>query len=402
MSSATHRFGWYLAVLQLLFTMCWTVYAIYLPRMAAAAGIDPGTVILLLMLDQAIFTICDFATGIVADKVSRVVGRLGVWVVAATAVSCVAFLALPFIAAAGAPLFIAVTVVWTVTSSALRAPPLMLLGKYAAKPSLPYLSSLALLGYGIAGALAPYMTITLRDIDPRWPFVVASVVLVLATLGIVSAERRLASEPQPKAASAPARAFGPLTTKAAVFALGMIVLALGYQMHFALASAPLFLRFAKPADLEWLMPVFWIGFKISMFPAGLITKRFGGYAVMGAAALVGALAIIGAHAAQGLELLMLAQFAAGAAWGAILMSAFTVAFSIGENGAEGRMSGLLFSALALATLARMGMVAGGFAANPSVNAMLQWTPAVCWSLAGAALLYLAFAGLRNWASASRA
>ena len=51
------------------------------------------------MLDQAIFTVCDFATGIAADKVTRVLGRLGVWVAAATAVSCAAFLALPFIAA---------------------------------------------------------------------------------------------------------------------------------------------------------------------------------------------------------------------------------------------------------------------------------------------------------------
>lgn len=45
---------------------------IYLPKLAAAAGLAPKAVILLLMFDQAIFTICDFATGIVADKVTRV------------------------------------------------------------------------------------------------------------------------------------------------------------------------------------------------------------------------------------------------------------------------------------------------------------------------------------------
>jgi hypothetical protein len=263
------------------------------------------------MLDQAIFTVCDFATGIVADKVTRVLGRLGAWVAAVTALSCAAFLALPFVAAAGAPLLIAVTVVWTITSSALRAPPLMLLGKYAAKPSIPYLSSLAMLGYGIAGALAPYLAITLRDVDPRVPFAVASIVLVLSTLGMISAERMLASQPRPTAEAAQVRAFGTLTAPAAVFALGMIVLALGYQMHFALDSAPLFRRFANPAELQWLMPVFWIGFNISMFPASVVTKRLGGYAVMGAAALIGALAILGAHAAQGLGLLVVAQFAAG-------------------------------------------------------------------------------------------
>lgn len=396
MSAVTHRFGWYLAVLQLFFTLCWTVYAIYLPKLAAGAGIPASSVILILMLDQAIFTVCDFATGIAADKVTRVLGRLGIFVAAATALSWAAFLALPFVAAAGAPLLIAVTVIWTVTSSALRAPPLMLLGKYAAKPSIPYLSSLAMLGYGIAGALAPYLAVTLRNVDPRWPFVLASLVLVLTTLGMISAERRLATVPQPAAEATPVRAFGTLTGPAVVFALAMIVLALGYQIHFALESAPLFLRFAKPADLEWLMPVFWIGFNIAMFPASAVTKRLGGYAVMGAAGLIGALAILAAYMANGPGAVVVAQFAAGAAWGAILMSAFTVAFAIGANGGEGRMSGLLFSALALATLARMAAVATGMNSDTALKAALQWAPILCWALAGAALLYLAVAGVRRW------
>jgi MFS family permease len=400
MGTVANRFGWYLAALQLFFTLCWTVYVIYLPKLAATAGLAPKAVILLLMLDQAIFTICDFATGIVADKVTRVLGRLGVWVAAATALSCAAFLALPFIAGLGGPVLIAVIAVWAITSSALRAPPLMLLGKYAAKPSIPYLSCLAMLGYGIAGAMGPYLTVALRDTDPRLPFALASIVLVLTTLGMISAERRLAQAPQPKSKSPPVRSFGTMTTPAIVFALGMIVLALGYQMHFALDSAPLFLRFTKASELQWLMPVFWVGFNISMFPASLLTKRFGGYAVMGAAALVGALGIVAAHLAQGLDQMVFAQFAAGAAWGAILMSAFTVAFAIGENGGEGRMSGLLFSALAVATLARMATVATGFNTDPTFKAVLAWIPTVCWVVAGAALLYLAIAGIRRWTERS--
>jgi hypothetical protein len=230
MSPATHRFGWYLAILQLFFTLCWTFYAIYLPKLAAAAGLLPGAVILLLMLDQLIFTVCDFATGVAADKVTRVIGRLGVWVAGLTALSCLAFLTLPFVASAGAPLLIAVTIVWTVTSSALRAPPLMLLGIYAAKPALPYLSSLAMLGYGLAGAVSPYLAVTLANADPRIPFALASLVLVLTALGMISAERRLAAQPEPEADTAqpPARAFGTLTPQAMLFALGMIVLALGY------------------------------------------------------------------------------------------------------------------------------------------------------------------------------
>ena len=394
--STTSRFGWYMAVLQLFFVLCWVVYVIYLPNLAAAAGIAPGAVFLVLMLDQAIFTVCDFLTGIAADKVTRVLGRLGSWVVAATALSCAAFLVMPAIARLGAPALLLTIVVWTVTSSALRAPPLMLLGKYARKPSMPFLAALAMLGTGVAGALAPYLGVALKTVDPRLPFALASIVLMLVTLGMIAAERRLAAAPKPAPSAPPVRSFGSMTRPAIVFALAMIALALGYQMHFALQSAPLFLRFSKAPQLQWLMPVFWIGFNISMFPAGLITNRLGGYRVMGGAALIGALAIVGAHLAQGLGQMVVAQFLAGAAWGAILMSAFTVAFAIGENGGEGRMSGLLFSALALATLARMAVVATGFNADPALQSFLQWLPTACWGAAGGALLYLVALRVKGW------
>ena len=273
----------------------------------------------------------------------------------------------------------------------------MLLGKYCAKPSLPYLSALAMLGYGLAGAAAPYLAVTLRNAEPRIPFAAASTVLVLTTLGMISAEKRLAGA-SAKPVNVPPRAFGTFTAPAAMFAISMIALALGYQVHFAIDSSPLFLRFAKPADLEWLMPVFWVGFNLAMFPAGVLTNRIGGYAVMGGAGLIGALAILAAHGAQGLGFLVAAQFLAGAAWGAILMSAFTVAFTIGEHGAEGRMSGLLFSALALATFTRMAMVATGLSGNPELKVILGWVPTLCWTAAGAALLYAAVEGMRRLAA----
>jgi hypothetical protein len=94
--------------------------------------------------------------------------------------------------------------------------------------------------------------------------------------------------------------------------------------------------------------------------------------------------------------MVIAQFVAGAAWGAILMSAFTVAFAIGENGGEGRMSGLLFSALAIATLARMATIATGFNADASLRAFLQGLPIACFVVAGAALLYLAATRAKAW------
>src|SRR5215472_2058728 len=88
------RIGVYLAVLQLVFTLLWTTYVIYLPKLAAQVGIAPSAVILILMMDQAIFTITDTAMGIAADRVAALVGRLGVFVGAMALVSCAAFVAL--------------------------------------------------------------------------------------------------------------------------------------------------------------------------------------------------------------------------------------------------------------------------------------------------------------------
>ncbi len=99
--TSANRTGVYLAVLQLVFTLGWTTYVIYLPKLAAQVGIAPSAVILILMMDQAVFTITDTAMGIAADRIAAVVGRLGRTVIGLTAVSCAAFVALPFVAGTG-------------------------------------------------------------------------------------------------------------------------------------------------------------------------------------------------------------------------------------------------------------------------------------------------------------
>src|SRR3954449_9353018 len=186
-TGAANRTGIYLAVLQLVFTLGWTTYVIYLPKLAAEVGIAPSAVILILMLDQAIFTVTDTAMGIAADRVAKIAGRLSLFVGALTAISCVAFVALPFVASTGPGAqawFIVLILIWVVTSSALRAPPLTLLGKHRAKPQIPFLSALAMLGYGLAGAASPYLGVTLRNHDPRLPFVISGVVLLLTALAL--------------------------------------------------------------------------------------------------------------------------------------------------------------------------------------------------------------------------
>ncbi|MFK4488002.1 MFS transporter [Bradyrhizobium sp. USDA 336] len=394
-TGTANRTGLYLGVLQLVFTLGWTTYVVYLPKLAADVGIAPSTVILILMLDQAIFTIADTAMGVAADKLAPHVGRLGLFVALVTAISCGAFVALPFVAGAGAAAqgwFIALIVIWSITSSALRAPPLTLLGKYRAKPQVPFLAALAMLGYGIAGAVSPYLGVVLREHDARLPFVISSVVLLLTALGLSRIEHDVARETVPPT---PDEAAKPLGLVPIAFIVAMITLALGYQLHFAMNSAPFYLRFAAPGDLQWLMPVFWIGFNIAMFPASLIVKHRGGLVVMGAAGLFGAVAIAAAEFAGNLNTLIAAQFLAGAAWGCMLMSAVSAALAIGSTGAEGKVTGLVFSALALGTFARMAAVAGGLQKMPEYAPLLHWAPVACWSVAGAGLLVIAAARLQG-------
>jgi len=282
--------------------------------------------------------------------------------------------------------------IWAITSSALRAPPLVLLGKYRAKPEIPFLSALVMLGYGVAGAVSPYLGVVLRDVDARLPFVISSVVLLITTLALSKVERTVAEEATSTKPAAPAKPFG---TVPVIFIAAMVILALGYQLHFSINSGPFYLRFAKPAELQWLMPVFWIGFNLAMFPASLVVKHRGGLIVMGAAGLFGAVAIIVAELAGGLNMLIAAQFIAGAAWGCMLMSAISAALAIGETGAEGKVTGLVFSALALGTFARMAAVAGGLQKLPEYAPLLHWAPVACWSVAGAGLLVVAAAKLQG-------
>ena len=73
-----------------------------------------------------------------------------------------------------------------------------------------------------------------------------------------------------------------MDARAWLFALACLLLALGFQVHFSLNSARQYLQFSKPGDLPYLMPVFWIGFNLAMFPGAALAKRYGALPVVAA------------------------------------------------------------------------------------------------------------------------
>jgi len=381
--------GIYLAVIQFFFALSWTVYVIFLPQLAAQVGIPQQALIYVLMLDQIVFVLSDYAMGVASDRAVRVVGRLGRAVLAVTVLSCVAFLLLPLVAPSGsAPLFLGIVVLWSVTSSALRAPPLTLVGRHAAKPHQPWLIGLSMLGLGLASAIAPYLSLALRELDPRVPFLLSSAALALATCGIVAAERALTARPA-AVASPPAASTGPPGSRGATgFLIAAVLAAVAFQLHTSINSPRMYLRFASAADLQWLAPLFWVGFNLAMLPAGWVARRFGAWRVMAAAGLVAAAASLGASQATGLHQLVTAQLVAGAAWAGLLLSGFSVALALGHTGREGRFGGALSSVLALAALGRMAVIAMAWQKAPDAQATLAWVPVMGWLLAGIVLFLM--------------
>lgn len=372
---------------QLFLALGWTVYVIFLPKLAAQAGIAKDLIPWLLLADQLIFAVMDWTLGTAADKVAGAMEKLANGIALVSLVSCGAFLLLPLVAPAGSPLlFVAVTVVWSATSSALRAPPLVLIGRHVPGPSQPWAAGLFMLGIGLAGSVAPYLSVALRNADPRLPFALSSIALAAATI-VMTRAIRANPTPAPEAA----QAGDPLRGHPVVmFLFATAMLGLGFQIHFALNAAPHFLRFAKPADLEYLMPVFWIGFNLLILPASFATKRIGGLAMMAIGSAVGGLAAAVVATAGSLPVLVVAQFVAGAGWGCVMMSALAAALAMGRTGREGFVTGALWSLLAVATLTRIALVIAQVPQNSQWKPVLAWLPGAMWLTAGLLLVTAAY------------
>jgi len=381
--------GLYLGLVQWLFAATWTIYVAFLPQLAAGAGIERKWVIWILMLDQVLFALMDLALGIAADRVAAGMRKLAGPIVMVSALSCLAFLLLPH--AAAPALLILLVVVWSVTSSVLRAPPMVLIARHAPQSQAPFLARLSLLGLGVAGAFAPALTSALRGIDPRAPFALASIGLLAAVACLGWCERKL-----DRAAARPAI---PAAVGTQVWGAGLVsavaLLALGFQIHTGVNSAPAYLRVAPPASLDQLMALFWVGFAVAIVAVGALARRFGAAPVLVSGAALGALAMAGVAISGQLAGVVAAQVAAGVAWALVVGCAVPAAMDAGRTGREGRNTGLVFSALAAAAFLRLSLVAAELNKSPDSAGVLIWLPAALW--AGAALL----CGLLAWRARPR-
>ena len=81
-----------------------------------------------------------------------------------------------------------------------------------------------MLGYGLAGAVSPYLGVVLRNHDPRIPFLISGVVLLLTTLALSKVERDAAAQaPAPSEPVVPLKA---LSLTPMIFIASMVILSL--------------------------------------------------------------------------------------------------------------------------------------------------------------------------------
>ncbi len=390
---------WPLALVQLFFALGWTVYVIFLPGLLKFAGIDTGWLPWILIIDQLLFAAADVATGVWLDRSEHVMRTAGNWMTALVLAACAVFVLLPLLAQSMPSwLFLLALFVWVICSSVLRVPPLVLLAKYATPQQPARLRSPVaayLFGLGIAGAIAPYLTVLLRNRDPLLPFVLASIALAVATLALRRQLIKPASASPSIAQPTPSNGFLialPLLIAVGLFAFGM-------QIHAAVNSAKLFTRIAPGVPLEWLMPLFWAGFSVAMFPASHWLARGAAHAgrtdpaganALWLAGLIGGVALVACATAPSLPLLIALQIVVGAAWGVVFLAAIAAAAELGRAGREGGWIGATLALIALATVGRIVLVlaispANSGAVGNALAAQLPWSTGMAWLVAAAVL-----------------
>ena len=400
---------WRLAFVQMLFTLSWTVYVIFLPALFRRAGIDANILPWVLIADQLIFAAMDFGLGLWLDRAKAALEKFSNWFMVVVGLACLLFISLPWLSD-NAPqgVLIFAVILWVVCSSVLRVPPLYFMAKAVAVNETNQTAGkpLALgvaayfFGIGVAGAAAPFLTITLKNIDPTLPFFVASASLMLATYAL-RPMLKLTPENGANPTLVPVRTIDfklalPMLVAVALFAFGV-------QMHVAFNSAKYFTSVYPGASLEWLMPLFWVGFSVAMFPASQWLKRCayaedllaqiaGATQAMWCAGLLGAAALVACVFAPTLALLIIFQVVAGAAWAVVMLAVFSAVSAMGKASAPIKIGLWLGAALALMALATVGRIwlVLLLSSNPNLAEFKQMLPsatAVSW-LAAAALALL--------------
>lgn len=372
-----------IAIIQGLLVLVWTLYALFLPPLAQAAGIGRGWVVWLLLADQVVFLLGDWAAGVYADRLANSLRSVGVWVTGAALLSGLLLVALPDIAALRSPeIFVVSLLVWAAASSALRAPVFALLGRVGGVSRKSGVVNGALIGVSLAGAVGPLLTEVLRVVDPRVPLLAASLALVLATLPVLRMEAQSSAARMPVSRRVLASVIG--------LALATWLAALGVQLFTVVAPQQLNPLHAMAKQL-W-SPLYWSGFAVGLLAGALAGRSTLSMRWAVAAIAIGATAMALAKAAPSIGLLAVSLTLAGGCWAVLYVWGLRTVLEWGRDCALGTPLGIYLSVIAGAAAARLLLTATGTTLR--IDAAL--VASGLWALAALGLLWLGTFG-GGWA-----
>jgi thiamine transporter ThiT len=107
---------------------------------------------------------------------------------------------------------------------------------------------------------------------------------------------------------------------------------------------------------------------------------------MAAGATLAAAGAFFAGHAPALDALVASQLLAGVGWACMMLAVLTAAIDLGRTGLEGRMAGLFFGLLALATRARIAAVATQLPKSAAVAPLLADLPWLLWAASAVVLV----------------
>lgn len=350
----------YLGLVQFLFLLTWAVYVIFLGDLLVRVGLPKEFAPRLLLLDQVLFVCADVLLGLYADRVMGLFRSMAPLVLSLNLIACLAFVALPHLTAGAPALLVGLIALWVLTSSVLRAPLYALIVRRSQEPGRA--TAVALLGMGLASAVAPYLGTVLKGVDPVLPFTLSAVSLALATVGFAAWEAR--QRPADRVVDSRPR---PAFSRVARVLVAMLLLGAGLQVHVFVNSAPLYKGLADPALLPWLLPVLWIGFSLAVSAGEPVVARVGPRRGFALSALLGTVACVACLATPNLPALIVLQLLVGIAWGGVFLAGLGMAGGAGKHGREGLFVGALFASLAVGAAARIGLTLAGIPFSAQVT-----------------------------------
>jgi len=253
--------------------------------------------------------------------------------------------------------------------------------------------SMALVGISLAGAFGPYLTTLLRGLDPRLPLALSAVSLAAAGLWALHAEQLL---PRPLKKDLDVITRSAARRRAWWLAAITFVAALGAQSITVLLAPPLLARFVGTDAVVW-SAWFWAGFGIGLAPGTRLTTMSHPFIGAAVALGVGAITFFGCAASGAFRVRRRRVDRRGLRLGRVRDD------RVHERGPRSRRaarcceapataSGMLFSAFALAIVARLLLVSSGLGRAP----WTAWLPLITWVVAAILLLIATRTAWRPW------